>query len=104
MATLINPENPYVKGISIRGGWLTEPKAVEADDGKPAITADKLGIDGIDWTHRPGVEGAQIDDMKLYESYLKLPENFIFESADAEALFFDETETDRHRQCLDGSR
>ena len=93
MAALIDPKNPFVRGISIRGAWTTEPHAVEADDGKPAITADALALDGIDWTHRPGMENAQITDAEFYESApIEMSENFVFESADVEAVFFDETE------------
>ena len=41
MAALVTPENPYIKGLSIRGQWMSEPKTVEADGGD-AVTADDL--------------------------------------------------------------
>lgn len=87
-AALVTPANPYVRGLSIRGAWMSEPKLVEADDGKDAITAEDLDIFGVDSTHRPGVEGSVITASKLYESAAVTDP--IFESADAE-LFFDET-------------
>jgi hypothetical protein len=98
MATLVDPSNPFVKGLSIRGAWMAEPKTVEAEDGKDATTASDLDVFGIDWTGRPGVEGAQITDAKLYESVgLPVYDGFIFESADGEAFFDEATEEDDHK-------
>lgn len=85
-AALVNPDNPYVKGLSIRGAWMTEPKVIEYD-GESAITGDDLDIFGIDTTHRPGVPGAEITGAKMYESADIA--NPIFESIESD-VFFDE--------------
>lgn len=91
MAALLTPDNPYLKGVSIRGAWMAQPKTVEADDGKDAVTASDLDVFGIDWTGRPGVEGAGITDAQLAESSGVTAADLITESVDAEG-FFDETE------------
>ena len=87
MAALVTPENPYIKGLSIRGQWMSQPVTIEKE-GTTVTTADDLDVHGIDWTARPGVEGAQITQAALAESVGA--ENAIFESADA-TFFFDET-------------
>src|ERR1017187_4996851 len=45
MAALVTPENPYIKGLSIRGQWMSPPRTVETDDGE-ATTADDLDVHG----------------------------------------------------------
>ncbi len=51
---------PFLKNVSIRGRWLGEVRTVLVE-GQQCETADDLEIDGIDYTHLPGVDGAQID-------------------------------------------
>ncbi len=55
----------YIKGVSIRGMWGSDP--YETDDGH--MTADDLIIRGVDFTNSPGVEGAEIDFAALAESF-----------------------------------
>lgn len=54
----------FLRGVSIRGYWTSEPKPVLVG-GQAATTADGLVLDGIDFTDRPGVEGAGIDSVAL---------------------------------------
>jgi uncharacterized Zn finger protein (UPF0148 family) len=88
MATLVNPDNPFIRGLSIRGAWMAQPETVEADDGKDATTASDLDVFGIDWTGRPGVEGAQITHAEIFESIDAT--NPILESVEAEVIFNEE--------------
>lgn len=52
---------PFLKGVSIRGAWVGKVRR-EQHDGQMVETADDLELDGLDYTGRPGVDGAQIDD------------------------------------------
>jgi hypothetical protein len=97
IAALVVPDTQgrrFVKGISIRGQWASDPYEITAESGDSVITADELEVMGIDFTARPGVEGAQITDAALAES-LKAVEvaladrGLIFESA-PDAEFLDE--------------
>jgi len=69
----------FIKGVSIRGEWRGEPRAITYSDGEEATTADDLAIHGIDFTNSPGVEGAEIQYATLAESYNRLS---IFESVE----------------------
>jgi uncharacterized Zn finger protein (UPF0148 family) len=82
----------FVKGISIRGGWMSQPKYAEGDDG--VVTADDMAVVGIDFTSRPGVEGAQIESANFVESYDGGMSDIFFESideAEITELFNEET-------------
>lgn len=70
IAALIAPKDPtggpdevepFLKGVSIRGAWASKPRR-EQYDGRMVETADDLELDGLDYTGRPGVDGAEIDD------------------------------------------
>jgi hypothetical protein len=50
-------EQPFLRGVSIRGDWCADPRTAFVD-GMKVTTADDLEIDGLDFTHRPGVIGA----------------------------------------------
>lgn len=52
---------PVLKNVSIRGNWLGRTRKVVAADGEMAETADDLDLDGLDYTHKPGVIGAEIE-------------------------------------------
>jgi hypothetical protein len=67
----------FIKGVSIRGEWLGNLENVTADDGMEATTAHDLRINGIDFTHSPGVDGAEIQYATLAESYTKSPYNIV---------------------------
>ena len=67
----------FIKGVSIRGEWVGEPRETLHSDGEEATTADDLMIHGVDFTNSPGVEGAEIQYAVLSESYNPLA---IFES------------------------
>jgi hypothetical protein len=98
VASLVTPENPYVKGVSIRGRWLGD---MMTDPSTNAVTAEGLEIRGIDFTSRPGVNDAQIESAQLYEAASDLDESFIFESAD-EVEFFEDEIADRDTDVSEG--
>ena len=62
IATLTDPEDPYLTGVSIRGWWAEDPTVEVAPDGTPCETADDLELDGLDLTKSPGVIGARIGE------------------------------------------
>lgn len=51
---------PFLKGVSIRGAWVGNPRQQD-HDGRQVETADDLELDGLDFTKRPGVSGAVVD-------------------------------------------
>src|SRR5580704_15875642 len=51
----------FLEGVSIRGRWLGKVRQVKAPDGDLAEQGDGLAIDGLDFTHKPGVTGARVD-------------------------------------------
>lgn len=67
----------FIKGVSIRGEWMGNLETVNGPDGQEATTAGDLRINGIDFTHSPGVEGAEIHYAELAESYTSSPYNII---------------------------
>jgi hypothetical protein len=60
--SLISGPDPVLKGVSIRGAWLGPVRRVQ-HDGQAVETADDLELDGLDYTRKPGVEGAGIDSV-----------------------------------------
>lgn len=50
----------FLKGVSIRGAWTENVRTV-MHNGEMVQTADGLIIEGLDYTARPGVPGAEID-------------------------------------------
>jgi len=54
--------------VSIRGGWVGDFEVVE-NNGEMVLTAPDIQIDGIDFTGRPGVSGAMIEKVELFESF-----------------------------------
>lgn len=58
----------FIKPLSIRGAWVGDMEKVPVEGGDDAWTAPDLDISGIDFTHSPGVEGAQITSIALAES------------------------------------
>lgn len=77
-------EPPFLEGVSIRGRWIGQPRQVVMSDGTTAETADDLEIDGLDFTSRPGVDGARIEASTAgpdtAEAFTEA--GLIFESAD----------------------
>lgn len=59
---LISGPDPVLKGVSIRGAWMGPVRRVQ-QDGRMVETADDLELDGLDYTRKPGVEGAGIDSV-----------------------------------------
>lgn len=60
---LIEPDEDgqrFLRGVSIRGSWLG-PVRQEQHGGQVVQVADDLELDGLDFTKRPGVEGAEVD-------------------------------------------
>ena len=90
IAALTTAENPYIKSVSIRGQWMSDPYEVTTESGEIASTADDLSVIGIDFTGRPGVAGAEITHAELAES---VPAGMIFESVD-EVHFMDDAVTE----------
>ncbi|MFE2486059.1 DUF6582 domain-containing protein [Streptomyces mirabilis] len=52
---------PFLRGVSIRGAWVGEVRRVPGPNGELAQSAEDLELDGLDFTRKPGVLGAQID-------------------------------------------
>ncbi|MFE9127095.1 DUF6582 domain-containing protein [Streptomyces sp. NPDC007148] len=52
---------PFLKGVSIRGAWVGKVRNERGPDGAQVQTADDLELDGLDFTRKPGVLGAQVD-------------------------------------------
>jgi hypothetical protein len=78
VAALTTPANPYLKGVSMAAVWKGTPRMVMAPDGSgPCETADGIGVVGIDLTHNPGVDGAEIHSAQFAEA---APAGLIYES------------------------
>jgi hypothetical protein len=60
VAALVGGKRPYLSGVSIRGSWVGDPHKVQTPDG-PAESADDMELDGLDFTHKPGVPGAGVE-------------------------------------------
>jgi len=91
----------FVKGISIRGGWMSQPRYAEDDN--TVITADDMAVVGIDFTSRPGVEGAQIESANFVESYEGGMSHVFFESveeAEIAELFNEETPEEENTRLI----
>jgi hypothetical protein len=54
---------PYLRNVSIRGSWLGQTHRTLLPGGGMAETADDLELDGLDYTHKPGVAGADIEQV-----------------------------------------
>lgn len=52
---------PFLRGVSIRGAWVGKVRREPGPDGSPVETSDDLELDGLDFTRKPGVPGAQVD-------------------------------------------
>lgn len=52
---------PFLRGVSIRGAWVGNVRREPGPDGAPVETADDLELDGLDFTRKPGVLGANVD-------------------------------------------
>lgn len=89
IAALVTGPKPFIKGISIRGRWTGDVVPAVGPNGEEAVTSDGLEIHGVDFTHRPGVEGAEITGARLAEAQVQDP-SLIFESAE-DFEFIDET-------------
>lgn len=76
-------QKPALKNVSIRGRWLGETAPLLIDGVQCEAAAD-LELDGIDFTHLPGVDGAQVDKVAAPGAAL--------ESAGAGALIYESCE------------
>ncbi|ELP67670.1 hypothetical protein STRTUCAR8_08554 [Streptomyces turgidiscabies Car8] len=52
---------PFLRGVSIRGAWVGKVRRQAGPDGDTVETADDLELDGLDFTRKPGVLGADVD-------------------------------------------
>lgn len=57
IASLVTGPKPFVDGVSIRGAWASPVQRVKVG-GQTVETAMELELDGIDFTHAPGVPAA----------------------------------------------
>jgi hypothetical protein len=60
--SLISGPDPVLRGVSIRGAWLGRVRR-EQHEGRTVETADDLELDGLDYTRKPGVDGAWIESV-----------------------------------------
>ena len=81
VAMLVSGDSPFLKAISIRGEWLADVETVE-HEGEKVVTSKDFAVKGIDFTSRPGVSGASIDDVELLSESENVNLNAIFESFD----------------------
>ena len=81
VAMLVSGDSPFLKSISIRGEWLDDVQTVE-HEGQKVTTASDFKVSGIDFTSRPGVTGANIEDVEILTESERLNPNIIFESFD----------------------
>ena len=51
----------FLEGVSIRGRWTGTVRKVKAPDGELAEQGQGLELEGLDFTHKPGVPEARID-------------------------------------------
>jgi hypothetical protein len=92
IAALTTASSPYLKGVSMAGNWKGKVRQVRAPDGGIAETGDGLSVRGIDFTHNPGVNGAQIHSAVLAESnrtgliFESLEDQVIMEQTDTQTL------------------
>jgi hypothetical protein len=68
IAALTTPDQPYLKGVSMASVWKGTPTLVRGPDGLPCETADGFSLMGIDFTHNPGIVGAEISSAELAEA------------------------------------
>lgn len=55
---------PFVRGVSIRGTWVGSARRV-MHQGQQVETGDDLDLDGLDFTHKPGVDGAGVENVDV---------------------------------------
>lgn len=88
IASLVSGDEPFLKGVSIRGAWVgqIERKMV---DGQRIECAPALELDGLDFTRKPGVEGAVIDNVQTAGQGARESDgrHLIYESAEALVTF-----------------
>ena len=89
VAMLVSGDNPFLKSISIRGEWLADVETVE-HEGEKVVTSKDFAVRGIDFTSRPGVTGANIEDVELLSESESLDPNIILESFDDFSINVDE--------------
>ncbi|MDI5965725.1 DUF6582 domain-containing protein [Streptantibioticus silvisoli] len=56
---LISGPDPVLRGVSIRGAWVGPVRRIQ-HEGRTVETAEDLELDGLDYTRKPGVDGAGI--------------------------------------------
>jgi hypothetical protein len=81
----------FIKGVSIRGEWMGNLDTVAHSDGEEAMTAHDLRILGVDFTHSPGVDGAEVQYAVLAESYTASPYNIVESIEQVEVIERDES-------------
>jgi hypothetical protein len=80
---LVAPDPPYIRTVSWRGEWEGDVRRV-SEAGRTGVTAPGVRFFGIDYTRRPGIDGAQIDSVAISES--EQARGVIAETHDAGAI------------------
>jgi hypothetical protein len=81
VAMLVSGDNPFLKSISIRGEWLADVETVE-HQGQKVTTSKDFRVSGIDFTSRPGISGATIEDVEMVNESESFDSSMIFESCE----------------------
>lgn len=69
VAALVTPSHPFLKGVSMASRWKGTPTMVRGPDGLEVESSDVgFTLEGIDFTHAPGVDGAEIKSAELLEA------------------------------------
>jgi len=79
VAALVMPAKPHLRGVSMAALLKGTPRQVVGPGGQLCETADGFSLKGIDFTHSPGVPGAEIKTAEITESSRR---GLIFESID----------------------
>jgi len=61
---LVSGNAPVLRGVSIRGAWVGRVRREADPDAGTVETADDLELDGLDFTRKPGVDGAGVDSVQ----------------------------------------
>jgi hypothetical protein len=99
----------FLRGVSIRGAWIGKVQRGIDADGTPYEEAPGLEIDGLDFTRKPGVPGAQVDTFTPADAAGAPTEaapdgRVLIHESVQEALVTTTTETVEHHAAAQGGR
>jgi hypothetical protein len=81
----------FLRGVSIRGAWASEPKQVTINN-QAAETCDDIILHGLDYTGDPGVPGAVIDSCVPVSESTADGQTYIYESVQEATVVADVAE------------